>query len=674
MIKQEAKIRIEKLKKEINHHRYLYHVLDKQEISDAALDSLKHELDKLEKQFPELITPDSPTQRVSGKALDKFEKVTHRVPMLSLTDAFLFEDIKDWEERNEKLLSAGIKLDYYAELKMDGLAITLIYKKGVLWKGVTRGDGTVGEDVTQNLKTIEAIPLRLEIEKLPKAVLRIAEREIEVRGEVFMLKSVFEKLNKEQEKKNKPKFANPRNTAAGSVRQLDSNITVSRKLSFMAYNLVTDVGQKTHEESHKLMELFGFRAGNKNNEYCSDIRAVQKYHEKIGKVRGKLPYWTDGIVVNINDLDLFKRLGVVGKAPRGSIAYKYPAEQATTIVEDIQVQVGRTGALTPVAHLRPVKVAGSTVSRATLHNMDEIGRLDVKIGDTVIIQKAGDIIPDIVKVLPNLRTGKEKKFNMPSKCPVCNSKVIKRQGEVAHYCTNKKCFAQQQENLRHFISKKALNIDGLGPKILEQLAFADLVKSPADLFSLKEPDLKLLERFAEVSASNLVKSIQAGKEVPLARFIYALGIRHVGEETAIDLAERYGNLEKIMKASLEELEALHDVGLVVAKSIFEYFQDKQNQNLIRKLMDKGVIIKSPKRIFKKTGLTGRSLIVTGTLNTMSREEAKERVRSAGGKWASSVSKNTDYVVVGVDPGSKADKAEKLGVKILSEKEFITLLK
>ena len=392
------------------------------------------------------------------------------------------------------------------------------------------------------------------------------------------------------------------------------------------------------------------------------------------KKRDKLPFWVDGIVITVNDIELFKRLGVVGKAPRGAIAYKFPAEQATTIVEDIQVQVGRTGALTPVAHLKPVKVAGSTVSRATLHNMDEIERLDVRIGDTAIIQKAGDIIPDIVKVLPKLRTGKEKKFKMPDKCPVCSSKVIKRQGEVAHYCANKKCFAQQHEGLRHFISKKALDIDGLGPKILEQLFKADLVKSPADLFSLKEPDLKSLERFAEVSAFNLVKSIQAAKEVPLARFIYALGIRHVGEETAIDLAERFGSLEKIMKASLEELEAMHDVGSVVAKSSYDFFQDKQNQNLIRKLIDKGVIIKSPKRVLKKTGLTGRSLVVTGMLDSMSREEAKERVRSAGGKWVSSVSKNTDYVVVGADPGSKADKARKLGVKIIPEKEFFRLLK
>lgn len=673
MNKQEAKVRIAKLKKEINHHRYLYHVLDKQEISDAALDSLKHELDKLEKQWPELITPDSPSQRVSGKALDKFKKVPHSVPMLSLNDAFSFEEIKEWEERIKKMLLSKIHIQYFAELKMDGLAITLIYKDGVLWKGATRGDGKVGEEVTQNIKTVEAIPLCLNVDAVPRVMQKRAQKELEVRGEIFMMKSVFEKLNKEQEKKGQPTFANPRNAAAGSIRQLDSSVTASRKLSFMAYDIATDIGQTAHAETHDILQKLGFRAG-EQNELRKDIHSVEAYYKKIGTIRDRLKYWSDGIVVTVNEKELFQRLGVVGKAPRGSIAYKYPAVQATTVVEDIQVQVGRTGALTPVAHLRPVKVAGSTVSRATLHNLDEINRLDVRIGDTVIIQKAGDIIPDIVKVLQKLRTGKEKKFRMPAKCPVCNSKVTKKPEEVAHYCSNKKCFAQQHEGLRHFISKKALDIDGLGPKILEQLAKADLVKDSADLFDLEESDLEPLERFAELSAVNLVKAIQAAKEVPLARFIYALGIRHVGEETAIDLAERFGSLEKIMKASFEELEAMHDVGLVVAKSIYEFFQDKQNQSLVKKIISKGVTLKSPKRIFKKTGLTGKSLVVTGTLDTMSREEAKERIRSAGGKWVSSVSKNTDYVVVGTEPGLKADKAKKLGVKIISENELLKLFK
>jgi len=672
MNKQEVKSRIEKLKKEISHHRYLYHVLDKQEISDAALDSLKHELDGLEKRFPDLITPDSPTQRVGGQPLDKYKKITHKSPMMSLTDAFSFEELQDWQKRNTKLVPTGTKFDYYAELKMDGLAVTLIYKNSVLWQAATRGDGKVGEDVTQNIKTIEAIPLRLSIKKLSKAMQRQAGQQIEIRGEVFMAKSVFDRLNKEQEKNKQPQFANPRNAAAGSIRQLDSTITASRKLSFMAYDLATDMGQKNHQESHEIMNKLGFRAG-EHNKFCINVDEVEAYHKKIGKLRANLFYWTDGIVITVDDNTLFKRLGVVGKAPRGSIAYKYPAEQATTVVEDIQVQIGRTGALTPVAHLRPVKVAGSTVSRATLHNIDEINRLDVRIGDTVIIQKAGDIIPDIVKVLPKMRTGKEKIFKMPAKCSVCNSKVIRKPGEVAHYCSNKKCYAQQHENLRHFISKKALDIDGLGPKILEQLAKADLVKTPADLFDLNEQDLKPLERFAEKSAENLVAAIQSSKEVSLARFIYALGIRHVGEETAIDLAEKCGSLDKIMKASLAELENIPDIGSVVAKSIYDYFREEQNLVLTKKLMSAGIKIKFQKKVIKKTGLTAKKIVVTGSLEAMSREEAKMKIREAGGNWASSVSENTDYVVAGSEPGSKYKKAKKLGVKIISENEFLSLL-
>ncbi len=673
MNKQEAKIRIQKLKKEIDHHRYLYHVLDKQEISDAALDSLKHELDELEKQYPDLVTPDSPTQRVGGQPLSEFKKVTHKVRMLSLTDAFSFEELQDWEDRNVKLVSDRKELDYYAEIKMDGLAVTLIYRGGVFSQGATRGDGRVGEDITQNLKTIEAIPLRLEIGKLPKANRALAEKELEIRGEVFMTKKVLEQLNREQEEKRLPVFANPRNAAAGSVRQLDPKITASRHLNFMAYDLVTDLGQRTHQESHELMKLLGFRAG-EYNEYCRDVQAIEAYHEKIGKIRPQLPYWTDGIVVNVNNIDLFKRLGVVGKAPRGALAYKYPAEQATTIVEDIQVQVGRTGALTPVAHLKPVKVAGSTVSRATLHNLDEIERLDVRIGDTVILQKAGDVIPDIVKTLPNLRTGREKKFKMPETCPVCGSKVIRKPKEVAYYCSNKKCYAQQHEALRHFVSKAAFDIDGLGPKILEQLAAADLVKDAADLFNLKESDLQSLERFGEKSAENLVAAIAAAKEISLARFIYALGIRHVGEETAIDLAQKFGTLENLMQATFEEINNIHDVGEVVAKSIYDYFHDKHNLILIKKLLERGIHIKSEKKIAAKTALTGKKIVVTGSLDSMLRDEAKERIRQAGGNWASSVSKNTDYVVVGSEPGSKVDKAKKLGVKMISEKEFLKLLK
>ncbi|KKW14460.1 MAG: ligase protein [Parcubacteria group bacterium GW2011_GWC2_49_9] len=676
MNKHDAKARIEKLRREINHHRYLYHVLDKQEISDAALDSLKHELQQLEEQFPNLVTPDSPTQRVGGTPLGEFKKVRHAVRMLSLNDVFSAEETTSWVERIQKIVPGRV-LDFYGEVKMDGLAVSLLYRKGVLVRASTRGDGAIGEDVTQNIKTIEAIPLTLERGKGPGANAALVSRsilsDIEVRGEVYMLKSVFEKLNADLKKVNMPVFANPRNAAAGSVRQLDSKVTVKRKLSFMAYDLVTDLGQKTHQESHGLLEALGFKAGT-NNEYLNDVGAIERYHRQIGKIRSKLPYWTDGIVVTVNSIATFRELGVVGKAPRGSIAYKYPAEQATTVVEDIQVQVGRTGALTPVAHLKPVRVAGSTVSRATLHNMDEIERLGVKIGDTVIVQKAGDIIPDVVQVLSKLRTGKERAYRMPGRCPVCKSPVVRKKGEVAYYCSNKSCYAQQHESLRHFVSRQAFDIDGLGPKILEQLARADLVKSSSDLFLLTEADLEPLERFAEKSAENLVKAIRASKDVSFARFIYSLGIRHVGEETAIALANHFKTFDKLVDAPFDEFDSISDVGGVVAKSIYEFFKEKDNRRLIDKLIGSGIHIQRVQPTAHNTGaLAGKKIVVTGTLASLSREEAKERIRKAGGDWVTSVSKNTDYVVVGENPGSKYEKAKQLGVKVIDEKEFTELL-
>ena len=676
MNKHDAKARIEKLRREINPHRYLYHVLDKQEISDAALDSLKHELQQLEEQFPNLVTPDSPTQRVGGTPLGEFKKVRHAVRMLSLNDVFSAEETTSWVERIQKIVPGRV-LDFYGEVKMDGLAVSLLYRKGVLVRASTRGDGAIGEDVTQNIKTIEAIPLTLERGKGPGANAALVSRsilsDIEVRGEVYMLKSVFEKLNADLKKVNMPVFANPRNAAAGSVRQLDSKVTVKRKLSFMAYDLVTDLGQKTHQESHGLLEALGFKAGT-NNEYLNDVGAIERYHRQIGKIRSKLPYWTDGIVVTVNSIATFRELGVVGKAPRGSIAYKYPAEQATTVVEDIQVQVGRTGALTPVAHLKPVRVAGSTVSRATLHNMDEIERLGVKIGDTVIVQKAGDIIPDVVQVLSKLRTGKERAYRMPGRCPVCKSPVVRKKGEVAYYCSNKSCYAQQHESLRHFVSRQAFDIDGLGPKILEQLARADLVKSSSDLFLLTEADLEPLERFAEKSAENLVKAIRASKDVSFARFIYSLGIRHVGEETAIALANHFKTFDKLVDAPFDEFDSISDVGGVVAKSIYEFFKEKDNRRLIDKLIGSGIHIQRVQPTAHNTGaLAGKKIVVTGTLASLSREEAKERIRKAGGDWVTSVSKNTDYVVVGENPGSKYEKAKQLGVKVIDEKEFTELL-
>ncbi len=669
MNKEEAKKRIEKLRKEIDHHRYLYHVLDKSEISDAAHDSLKHELDQLEQQYPDLITPDSPTQRVGGEPLKEFVKVKHETPMLSLNDAFSEAEIKSWEERIKKLLSSGEKLDYYSEIKMDGLAIALIYKDGVLDKGVTRGNGRIGEDVTHNVKTIEAIPLRLEFNNLPQAVQKNIPSRIEVRGEVFMSKKVFEQLNNKQKKNSGTEFANPRNAAAGSIRQLDPQIAAARQLDFLAYDLITDLKQTTHAESHELVQKLGFKS-NKENNRCQDLDEVFDYYKKIEKKRSQLPYQMDGIVVNVNNINTFKKLGVVGKAPRGAIAYKYPAEQTTTVVEDIKVQVGRTGALTPVAWLKPVKVAGSTVARATLHNEDEIKRLDIRIGDTVIIQKAGDVIPDIVEVLPNMRSGKEKRFHFPKHCPICGSEVQRQAGEAAHYCTNPKCYAQSKEQLYHFVSKAAFNIDGLGPRIIDQLLEQELIRDPADLFILKNGDVKPLEGFAEKAAANLVDSIKKSRQIPLARFIYALGIRHVGEETSVDLADYFGSLNNLQQASQETLSAIHDVGEVMAESIFDYFRKSENKSLIEKLLKNGVQIINPSHKSKK--YTGQTFVLTGSLESLTRDEAKEKIRLAGGSVSSSVSAQTDYVVAGDKPGSKYEKARQLGIKILSEKEFLQL--
>lgn len=666
MTKQEAKIRVEKLKKEIEHHRYLYHVLDRQEITDAALDSLKHELTQLEEQYPEFLTDDSPTQRVGGAPLDEFVKAPHQVPMLSLNDVFSETEVTAWYERIKKLIP-DTHLTFFGELKIDGLALSLRYEKGVLIRASTRGNGIVGEDVTQNAKTIDAIPLRLQ--HIPDD----APSVIEVRGEAYMPKKVFEALNRHNVKNGIPKFANPRNAAAGAIRQLDPKVTSSRHLSFLAYDCVTDIGAKLHSEVHEMLTKFGFDSG-KYNTYCATLADVERYHAKIHEQRSKLPFWADGIVVSVNELRLFKQLGVVGKAPRGAIAYKYPAEQATTIVEAIEVQIGRTGALTPVAHLQAVAVAGSTVSRATLHNADEIKRLGLKIGDTVIVEKAGDIIPDVVGVLRNLRTGKEKEFVMPKKCPVCGSSVVQKPGEVQHYCTNKSCFAQQQQQLEHFVSKPAFNIDGLGPKILEQLTHADLIKDSADIFSLTQEDLKPLERFAEKSAENLVTSIQASKHISLPRFLFALGIRHVGEQTARALASTLRTREKIQKATFEELEKIPDVGSVVAKSIEDFFKSVTAKKLIEKLRRAGVVIEAERRPRALGKLSGKRIVVTGTLSTLSREEAKEAIREAGGEWTSSVSRVTDYVVAGENPGSKFDKAKALGISILSEDEFKALLK
>ena len=676
MTKDEAKKRIEKLRREIDRHRYLYHVLDKPEISDAALDSLKHELDRLEKQFPKLITPDSPTQRVGGKALRKFKKVRHEVRgkavrMNSLNDAFSEQDMRAWLVRLENYLGKGVETSFYCDLKMDGLAIELVYRDGSLEQGSTRGDGEIGEDVTQNVKTIEAVPLQLRGHGWP--------RELVVRGEAVLTKKEFARINEGQKKRGGKLYANPRNVAAGSIRQLDPRITAGRKLDFYAYGIAGEGGDLEHvklfptrEREYASLNSWGIKT-NSMGAAVKSLGDVFAFHEKVKKIREKIPFDIDGIVVTINDNRVYDRAGVVGKAPRGSIAYKFEAREATTVVEDIVVQVGRTGALTPVAHLRPVNVGGVTVSRATLHNEDEIKRLDVRIEDTVIVGRAGDVIPDVKSVLVRMRTGREKVFHMPGNCPVCGSRVAREEGEAIHRCTNSQCAAQERERLYHFTAKAAFDIVGLGPKIIDQLVDAELVATPADFFSLTEGDLAALPRFAEVSAKKLVVSIAARKKISLHRFLYALGIRHVGGETAIDLAHMFGGVEKLQGASLEELLAVHEVGEVMAHSIIEWFKDARNKRLLAGLIKAGVVIENPlKRKHRK--LMGKTFVLTGSLERLTRDEAKEKIREAGGNVSESVSKETDYVVVGVEPGSKYEKAKKLGVKTISEKEFLTLLK
>ncbi|MFA6304447.1 MAG: NAD-dependent DNA ligase LigA [Patescibacteria group bacterium] len=668
MNKAEAKIRIAKLREEIDYHRHLYHVLDKEEISQNALDSLKHELFLLEQEYPDLITASSPSQRISGRPLAKFNKVAHSQPILSLQDVFNAEEIAKWAEKNQKIVAGPY--DYFCELKLDGLTVVLTYENGIFAHGTTRGDGQIGEDVTQNLKTIESIPLQI-VEPKTKSWQQIPKI-FEVRGEVVMTKKVFAQINKEQVAAGLPLFANPRNVAAGSIRQLDPQITASRKLEFFAFEIITDVGQITHQEVHSILNQLGFKT-DPNSQHCVTLKNVEDYLKKWEKLRQNLAYQTDGVVIIIDNIAVQKKLGFVGKNERWMAAYKFSAEQATTKVLDIKVQVGRTGALTPVAVLEPVRLAGSTVSRATLHNQDEIDRLDVRVGDTVIVQKAGDIIPDIVQVLPKLRIGKETKFKLPAKCPICLSAVSRRENEVNYYCSNPKCFAVEKEKIIHFVSKKGFDIEGLGPKIIEQLINEGLISSSADLFKLTEGDLAPLERFAEKSAGNLIEAINRSKKIELAKFIFALGIRHVGEETAVALAKHFGSLEKIIKATPEDFDKIKDVGEVMVQSLAEYFGNQDNKKLIEEIIGSGLKIQAPaKRVDGK--LEGLVFVLTGTLPTLARDEAKAKIRAQGGEISESVSKQTNYVVAGALPGSKYTKAQKLGVKILNEAEFLNLLK
>lgn len=685
MTKEQARERIEKLRKEINYHRYLIAVLNRQEVSEEALDSLKHELAKLEEAFPALITPDSPTQRVAGRAFEGFKKIRHIIPMRSLNDVFSENEVREWEIRMKKL--AGEQFHYFCEVKVDGFAVSLLYENGRLKTGSTRGDSIVGEDVTENLKTIESIPLSLadplEFSKEPwvKKILRHyprvlratakTPRLVEIRGEVYMTKKAFATVNREQEKRGLPQFANPRNIAAGSVRQLDPKITASRNLDFFAYGVATDLGQETHEEEHIIAKLFGFKTA-EPMERVETIPEITTFWKKTLDGREKLSFLIDGIVVQVNENSLFDELGVVGKAPRGAIAFKFPGKEATTVVEDIIVQIGRTGVLTPVAVLKPVDVGGVTVSRATLHNMDEIERLEIRIGDTVIIQRAGDVIPDIVRVLKNLRTKNAKKFHMPK--TFCGQEVVKKTGEVAHRVPHPEtCALVTREKFYHFVSRNAFDIRGLGPKIIDRLIEEGLAETPADLFMLKEGDIKPLERFAEKSAENLVASIQSRKEIELPRFLYALGILHVGEETALDCAKHFGTLDKFLKASGDDLERISNIGPVVAESIATWLENKENQLLVKKLREVGVKVSPYKLQAASYKLAGKTFVLTGGLETMTRDEAKARVRALGGDISESVSKKTSYVVAGSEPGLKLETAKKLGVKVIDEKEFLKLI-
>lgn len=682
MERQEAKKRIERSRELIDKYRYSRHVLDKELVSIDIEDSLKKELFDLEQEFPELITLDSPTQRVGGKPLEKFVKVRHPEPMLSFNDAFSQKDMEDWLERISKLLTAEErkKVDFYCEPKLDGLAIELIYKNGVLKVGSTRGDGLIGEDVTQNLKTIEAIPLKLNPHHFLEEEKDLISQEkwqksgggMVARGEVIITKKEFEKLNQGQIKKGLSPFANPRNLAAGSIRQLDPKIISQRHLDSTCYELITNLGQKTHEDKHRILAALGFKTNNKYSKYCKDLNEIFDFHKNTQKLREKFPYEIDGIVVTINDIKIFQKLGVVGKAPRGAIAYKFPLKQATTIVEDIRVQIGRTGAVTPVAHLKPVDIAGVTISRATLHNEDEIKRLGVKIGDTVVVGRAGDVIPDVVKVLPELRTGREKELRFPKKCPACQAELIKPEGEVLWRCPNAKCFARQKEYFYHFVS--SFDITGIGPKIIDRLIDEGLVSDPADLFKLEEGDILPLERFAEKSAKNLIGAIQSKKQILLPRFIYALGVRNVGEETAQDLAEYFGSVDKIKDASLEELQKITDIGPQVSKNIYDWFREKRNSEFLEKIKEVGVKITSEKLKTKSEKLKGKIFVLTGSLETMTRTQVKEKVRLFGGEISESVSERTDYLVVGKAPGTKLEKAKKLGIKIIGEREFLGTIK
>jgi DNA ligase (NAD+) len=640
-------------------------------MSEAAADSLKHELSQLETEFPELITPDSPTQRVAGAPLPGFTQVEHSSRMLSLNDVFDEAELRAWEERVKKLVPPGAKLGYFADIKMDGLACALHYQDGVLVRGVTRGDGFVGEDVTANIRTIDSVPLRLRTDKSHQNFL---EGRTEVRGEIVMYKADFAKLNEDRAKAGKPLFANPRNTAAGTIRQLDPKLVVSRPLHFRAYDLLRDDESEvpTYDFAYDTLRSLGFLA-NKDAKIFQSIDNVLEYAHLWETKRQELPFNTDGLVVKINDRQTYRSLGVVGKAPRGAVAFKYAAEQATTKVKDIFVSIGRTGAATPVAMLEPVVVAGSTVQMATLHNESEVKRKDIRIGDTVIVHKAGDVIPEIIEPIKQLRDGSEREFHMPDRCPECNTKLVKyNEKDAAWRCPNDACPSRAWKIIEHFASKAALDIEGLGEKNVIALLNAGLINDQADIYGLAVEEVLKLDRFAEVSANKLVNAIQAKKNPPLNRFIYGLGIRHIGTQTAIDFANHFRSLDALSGATIDELNEIEGIGEIVSEAVVEWFSEPRNQKLLDKFKQHGVWPEEVKHVGGK--LSGVSIVVTGTLDNMSREEAGERIRALGGTFQSSVGKDTDYLVVGHNVGaSKLAKADKLGTKQIDEQALLKIL-
>jgi len=660
---QDIQTRIGALRDQIRHHEYRYYVLDDPEISDAEFDRLMNELKKLEAAHPELITPDSPTQRVGGKPREGFVKVAHSIPMLSLDNAYSEEELRGWERRVHEL-SGRKDVEYVCELKLDGMSLALRYEDGKLVRGITRGDGTTGEDVTANVRTVRSIPLSIPLEKLKKAGI---PADFEVRGEMLMPIASFKKMNEEREKQGLSLFANPRNATAGTVRQLEPSITAQRRLDYFAYMLISG-GRNLFDQHWQALDALGavgFKV-NPRRTLVTNFGELWKFIEEWEGKRETLPYEIDGIVIKVNSTALHRQLGFTGKAPRWAIAYKYAARSGITQIENIHVQVGRTGKLTPVAELKPVPIGGTTVSRATLHNMDEIERLGVKIGDWVEVERGGDVIPKVTRVVDDKDHPRGRRsFHMPEKCPVCGGHVVRTEGEVDHRCVNQKCPAKLRETILHFASRGVMNIDGMGEALVNQLTDRGMVKDIADIYKLTKADLLKLERMGDKSAQNVLDEIERSKKLPLERVIYGLGIRFVGERTAQFLAEHFGSMDDLMNAGEDELMQVEEVGPRIAKSIVEFFAEPKNRELVEELRAAGLTFKGKKKE-RGTKLAGKTFVLTGTLANYTRDQAKKMIEDAGGKVAGSVSKKTDYVVAGADAGSKLDKAKELGVPVIDE--------